>query len=883
MKTRALVGVWLLLAIVISIGTPPVAAQSHVLYDDALQNAWDNYSWATVDLNATTPVRGTKSIRVDAPPYTAVYFNHAALDVSVYQSLSFWLHFGATTFAAGPLVVQVRLEGGAEGPTVALTAGQLPPDTATWTQAVLPLSSLGIPAGTRVTGFYIRNFSNNALPTFYVDDVALTSPVTTTGDLSVAVVTSDNGLPARAVQWKDAGGKPRTAVMVDQRPQGAGYLRQLTYQVAGVDRVCRGTGANGHQGDGYVQNHTASGGSSSSHSTPGTTTVVLNGRHHAIISYDLPGYTISGQAVPTRVQWFFANGKSHPIFALSQDARALAGNLGADSRSPYGDVDYAASPGTLVGGASFGDTYKFATLATAPERVTRSTGWRYNEPNTIPYAMQWTEPAQTDAEMGHVATLPIGIRDQGSDTRTYPAVDLRGTQDLDGPMINDESWSYQILNYVLPTSGATNSRRLTWGTNWGLPGGFNNYGNNALNIRQYSQHATSQNGAFNGARADGMLMAYSVFVVLGTHTGGYLNGTVGQTVKQMENAAVAGLTATVGTVSTTGPAGIGNAALTTITYSPAGYNPTYSVWDITAAGNAVNATLSPAAGKPLDPGKGLTAELIQMMASPLPKTGLQLRVSAIAKKGVGKNADVEVLIETLGRDLTFTEKNGTFNNRLSMSLGVFNKEGKSVTAERPDVDLNLRPETHARVIQNGVRILRHLSVPPGRYQLRVAAQDSGKARQGSAIFDLDVPDFTKNALAMSNVVLAATADRAVYSPPKPGFDPFNGLLPGAPSAMREFPNESEVAAVVEVYVNKPTPAHRLDITTTVKADDGRVVFTHSEERSTEELHGTPGGFGYPVRIPIKGWTPGLYVLTIEAASRLSGIEPASRVIQFEVK
>jgi VWFA-related protein len=290
-----------------------------------------------------------------------------------------------------------------------------------------------------------------------------------------------------------------------------------------------------------------------------------------------------------------------------------------------------------------------------------------------------------------------------------------------------------------------------------------------------------------------------------------------------------------------------------------------------------------AAGKPLDPSKGLTAELMQAMTSPLPKTGLQLKVSAIAKKGVGKNSDIEILIDTLGKDLTFTEKNGTFNNRLSMSVGIFNKEGKSVTAERPDVDLNLRPETHARVLQNGVRILRHLSVPPGQYQVRVAAQDSGKTRQGSVHLDFDVPDFTKNPIAVSNIALAATADRAVYSPPTPGFDPFNGLLPGAPSALREFPNDSEVALAAEVYVNKLTPAHRIDITATVKADDGRVVFNNSEERSSEELHGTPGGFGYSTRIPIKGWTPGLYLLTIEAKARLNDVEPVSRVIQFEVR
>ena len=290
-----------------------------------------------------------------------------------------------------------------------------------------------------------------------------------------------------------------------------------------------------------------------------------------------------------------------------------------------------------------------------------------------------------------------------------------------------------------------------------------------------------------------------------------------------------------------------------------------------------------AAGKPLDPSKSLTAELINTMASPLPKTGIQLRVTAIAKKGTGKNSDVEVLIDTLGKDLTFTEKDGTFSNRLSLSVGVFNKQGKSVFAERPDVDLKLRPESHARVSEHGVRLLRHLSLPPGRYQLRVAAQDSGKVKQGSAHFDLDIPDFTKSPLALSSVALAATADRSVYSPPKPGFDPFNGLLPGAPSALREFPANSEIAAAVEVYDNKPAPPHGIDVTAQVRADDGRIVFNKHEERSSGELHGTPGGFGYSFRIPLQDWTPGLYVLEIEAKARLKDAEPVTRVIQFEVK
>ena len=423
--------------------------------------------------------------------------------------------------------------------------------------------------------------------------------------LSLVGTTSDNGLPARLVQWTDAAGQTRAAIMVDQRPQGvpqgagAGYLRQLTYKVNGVDRVCRGTG-NVVDGDGLVQNHTASLGDFSSPGVPGTTTVVLAGAHHAIIAYDMPNYQISGQTVPTTIQWFFAEGRSHPIFALCQDARATAGNLGADSRSPYGDVAYdGLGADSIVGGASFGDTYKFVTLAAAPEQVTILSGWRYNEPNTIPYAMQWVDPAQADAEMGHVATLPISVKDQGSDSRI--GQDIRDTQQLNGPLIDDDNWAYQIVNYAFNGNDPTDSKRLTWGSNWGLPGGFDNYGDTTLNVRQYSQHSTCPLGqALAGTRADGMLMAYSVFVVLGTHSGGYLNGTVGQMVKQMENAAQATLSAATGTVKTSGPAGVGNAATTTATYTPAGYNGVYATWEVVAAGNTVDATLTPAAGTSLD-------------------------------------------------------------------------------------------------------------------------------------------------------------------------------------------------------------------------------------------------------------------------------------------
>jgi hypothetical protein len=426
--------------------------------------------------------------------------------------------------------------------------------------------------------------------------------------ITLTTTTADNGLPARSITWNDANNLQRNAILVDQRIAGAGYLRRFTYKVAGVDRVCRGTGANGHQGDGYVQNHTAYGGDNSSHGTAGTTSIPLNGAHHTIIEFDLPNYYInpSGSGgtngtVPTKVQWFFATGRDYPIYSLMQDARGItAGNLGADSRSPYGDMHYDgntnySSPysGDLIGGASWGDTHKWVTLTNATlnesTQATTNSGWRYDEPNSIPYAMQWTK--NVNAEFGRVLTQSISVKDMG--LNSYPA--LANVQTPNGPLISDGQWCYQILNYGIVDAIGGVTKRLTWGTNFGYPGGFDEYGNTSLSKTDFTKHS-------NGVRTNGMLLGYSVFDIFGTHTGGYKNGATGKMVKQMENMQLATLTATIGTVKTSGPLGVGlvSNAANNVTYVPAGYNHLYATWESNAASNIVDVTLTPAAAAPIE-------------------------------------------------------------------------------------------------------------------------------------------------------------------------------------------------------------------------------------------------------------------------------------------
>lgn len=146
----------------------PAKAQTNlVVYDDALQNGWQNWSWATVNLNNSSPVHGgTHSISVTAGNWSALYFDVSAMSTSQITNLSFWINGGSS----GGQTVQVQAILGSSAQTaVALDA--LPKNA--WRQINLSMSALGVANAQNFTGFWIQAATGASLPTFYVDDVVL--------------------------------------------------------------------------------------------------------------------------------------------------------------------------------------------------------------------------------------------------------------------------------------------------------------------------------------------------------------------------------------------------------------------------------------------------------------------------------------------------------------------------------------------------------------------------------------------------------------------------------------------------------------------------------------------------------------------------------------
>ncbi|HEY7056101.1 MAG TPA: hypothetical protein VH458_06235, partial [Vicinamibacterales bacterium] len=149
---------------------------------------------------------------------------------------------------------------------------------------------------------------------------------------------------------------------------------------------------------------------------------------------------------------------------------------------------------------------------------------------------------------------------------------------------------------------------------------------------------------------------------------------------------------------------------------------------------------------------------------------------------------------------------------------------------------------------------------------------------------LDAPDFSKGPLVMSGIAItSASASRVPTASPDPSVNEFKDVLPAPPTASRDFPRNDELAIFTEIYDNIGSTAHRIGITASVLSDEGKTVFTTSDERRSEELQGASGGYGYTTKIPLTGLAPGRYVLRVEAKSMLGNAEPVKREVEFRVQ
>jgi hypothetical protein len=602
-------------------------AQTLVVYDDALQNAFDNYSYGGgSDFNGTAVVRtGTKSIAFTGNAFNAVSFFHPGVDLgtAAYPVLRLWVHGGVT---GGQQLRLLIAQGNPEGYYTSVDLDALIPGgiaAGEWREAVVNLGQAPVsaPDFNRID---IQSDVAGAQSVLYIDDVTVgqiaaapVAPLTVQQNDTVAGMLGDRFI------WRDSNNQVREAMLAYNNGQvgpgggTGGSLRQYRYQLPnGATRTAGLTGYGaGDGGFGYVVMH-ASGSACVGDDSPlggfqpgNGYERVFAGKHHAILRFrqNYPRNCAAtggamARTIPVTIDWMFSTGRDHPVWAVTYDIdlaspAAAQNTFNDDSRAPYGELAIDGEGFTNLSGVAWGDRYRFTSTGPAP--VTLNSAWDWTAPNSVPYVKEWLDGPLSltntlDATMGIVLTQTIAQQDAGGGrtaggdsmtnfwTKTSATVlggnactNLGRTHPF--PCAND--WPYQAnansLDFTFP--GGSNNARLTWKTQYGFIGqaGYNTY-----------------NGLV--ATAPGWpKKSYSTYIVLGTHT----SGPVEAQVEQIETVQTLALSTTVGVVVTAGPAGVARAD--SVPYQPAGYNHVYGALAFVAVGNQLDANIAVEAGKTL--------------------------------------------------------------------------------------------------------------------------------------------------------------------------------------------------------------------------------------------------------------------------------------------
>jgi hypothetical protein len=255
-----------------------------------------------------------------------------------------------------------------------------------------------------------------------------------------------------------------------------------------------------------------------------------------------------------------------------------------------------------------------------------------------------------------------------------------------------------------------------------------------------------------------------------------------------------------------------------------------------------------------------------------------LTLSAAPYAGTGSDASIALAVEMRADAFRFVEKDDRFLDTVELSISAVDAAGAVRGGRQHRLDLELRSANAALARERGLRVTSELSLPPGRYQLRVAVAETGAGRTGSVFHDVEIPDFRAAGLWMSGVAL--TSGDASQTPTVRALDPLSNVLVSPATTAREFGRHDVIALLAEFYDNSAVTPHGLELSAVARSDDGRVAFEHRDERSSG---GLDSRHRYAVQIPLETFTPGRYTIRIEGRSGGGSGRSAARDVRVRVR
>jgi hypothetical protein len=204
-------------------------------------------------------------------------------------------------------------------------------------------------------------------------------------------------------------------------------------------------------------------------------------------------------------------------------------------------------------------------------------------------------------------------------------------------------------------------------------------------------------------------------------------------------------------------------------------------------------------------------------------------------------------------------------------VDAYTPDGKLKASQSLRAQLVLKPGPEGQV---AYEVLTMVSLPPGRYQLRMGASLLRQRRSGSVYYDVDVPDVSKGALTWSGIAFHASPGVTTASNPQ-----MQTGLPIVPTSQRLFAATDTVTVFARIHQGGKSPLAPVPITASVTDSSGREVWKDSVTLEAARFT-TVRGADVRLDVPVAKLQPGPYRLRLEAKH---GAATAVRDSRFTVR
>ncbi|HEX8097193.1 MAG TPA: VWA domain-containing protein [Pyrinomonadaceae bacterium] len=155
------------------------------------------------------------------------------------------------------------------------------------------------------------------------------------------------------------------------------------------------------------------------------------------------------------------------------------------------------------------------------------------------------------------------------------------------------------------------------------------------------------------------------------------------------------------------------------------------------------------------PARTREQQLFGALTSPFGATGVHLQLTSLFANDAKAGSFMRSILHIDARDLTFTtEADGQRKVVFDVIAMTFGDNGQVLDQVGRTYTLGMKEEVYKRALETGFNYVMTVPVKkPGAYQLRAALRDTATERTGSASQFIEVPNLSKNRLALSGLTL----------------------------------------------------------------------------------------------------------------------------------